>query len=230
MGVLMDFLNGLKPTMLMVMLQFTGINVLNKLAAYNGMNYSIVVVYRFIFGTIITVPVALVLERKSRPKLTWTVLFQAFMCGLLGLALMQNFYLEGLVLTSATFASAMFNLIPAITFIMAIVFRMERLKLKTREGNAKVVGTLIGLGGATIITLYKGVEINIWSTHVNLLKLVQPRKGHVAIHSNQWLGAILAVGSGISYSSWLILQVFSKSFIICLFDIFISIFLLIYIL
>lgn len=35
----------------------------------------------------------------------------------------QNLYAESLALTSATFAAAMTNLIPAITFVLAILFR-----------------------------------------------------------------------------------------------------------
>lgn len=35
----------------------------------------------------------------------------------------QNLYAESLVLTSATFATAMINLIPGITFVVAILFR-----------------------------------------------------------------------------------------------------------
>ncbi|GAV84456.1 EamA domain-containing protein [Cephalotus follicularis] len=208
MGAVMDFINGLKPAMLMVMVmvQFTGINILYKLAAYNGMNFSIIVAYRFIFGTIIMVPVALLVERRSRPKLTWTVVFQAFLCGMLGGTLTQNLYLQSLVLTSATFASAMFNLVPAMTFILAVVFGLEKLKLKTRASKAKVLGTIFGIGGAMLLTFYKGLEINMWSTHVDLLNFVKPHKGHVAVHSNRGLGAIFSVGSCIAYALWLILQ------------------------
>ncbi|GAV91493.1 EamA domain-containing protein, partial [Cephalotus follicularis] len=83
-------------------------------------------------------------------------------------------YLQSLVLTSATFASAMFNLIPLITFILAHVFGLKKLKLNTRASKATVLGTIIAIGGAMLLMFYKGLEINIWSTHVDLLNFVKP--------------------------------------------------------
>ncbi|GAV80282.1 EamA domain-containing protein [Cephalotus follicularis] len=204
----MDFMKGLKAAIIMVivMVLYSGLNVSYKLASYNGMPYSIIAAYRFIFATAFLAPIAFIVERKTRPKLTWTVIFQAFLCGLLGGTLNNNLYLESLVLTSLTFVTAMLNLLPAITFILAVIFGLEKLKLRTRESQAKVLGTSIGLGGAMLLTFYNGVEINILSTNVDLLELVKPDKSHVATHSNQGLGVILSVGSCIAYSLWLIIQ------------------------
>ncbi|KAF2295965.1 hypothetical protein GH714_035432 [Hevea brasiliensis] len=79
--------------------------------------------------------------------------------------------------------------------------------ISTLAGKAKVVGTLMGIGGAMLLTFYKGSEIHIWSTHVNLLKLVTPHGGHVAASDNtRVLGCILAMGNCISFSLWLIIQ------------------------
>ncbi|RHN71545.1 putative EamA domain-containing protein [Medicago truncatula] len=115
-------LKGLKPTLLMILVKiaFACANVLYKLAVNDGMNLRIVVAYRFIFATLFIAPLAFILERKKRTKLTWTILFQSFLCGLFGGSFVQNFYLESLALTSATFASAMANLVPAVTFIMVV--------------------------------------------------------------------------------------------------------------
>ncbi|GLT56369.1 hypothetical protein SLA2020_294130 [Shorea laevis] len=114
----------LRPLMFMVTVQvvFASANVLFKLAANDGMSLRVIVAYHFVFATVFMVPLALIVERK-KPKLTWTVLLQAFLCGLLGGSLSQNLYLESLALASATFASAMFNLIPAVTFVLAVAFR-----------------------------------------------------------------------------------------------------------
>ncbi|KAM4098166.1 hypothetical protein ACJW30_07G056300 [Castanea mollissima] len=203
-------LHGLKPTILMVVVQFAfaGVNVFYKLAANDGMNLRVIVAYRFLFASAFITPLAFVLERKSRPKLTRVVLFQSFLCGLFGGSLAQNLYIESLALTSATFASAIANLIPAITFILAVPFGLEKLNLGTIEGKAKVMGTLMGIGGAMLLTFYKGVEIDIWSTHTNLLHHSQhDRNGHLVTDSrNRLLGCILAVGSCMSYAFWLIIQ------------------------
>lgn len=196
--------------MVAVQVIFTGVNVLYKLAANAGMSLKIIVAYRFIFAAVFMVPLALIVERK-RPKLTWTVILQAFFCGLFGGTLSQNLYLESLVLTSATFAAATTNLVPAVTFVLAISFRLEKLALKTMPGKAKIVGTLMGIGGAMLLTFYKGFQLNISSTHLDLLHHDnQTTTVHVASpHAaslNRALGALAALGSCISYALWLIIQ------------------------
>ncbi|XP_061364552.1 WAT1-related protein At1g68170-like [Gastrolobium bilobum] len=199
---------GLKPTLLMVVVQisFAGLNVLYKLAVNDGMNLRIVVAYRFIFATAFIAPLALIVERKKRAKMTWTIMFQSFLSGLFGGVLAQNFYLVALALTSATFASAMSNLTPAITFIMAVSFGLERLNLRTRAGKAKILGTLTGIGGAMVLTFVKGVEIKMGSFHVNLLHHQNGAYHHASAGGKTILGALCVLASCISYALWLIIQ------------------------
>ncbi|KAH1040494.1 hypothetical protein J1N35_042237 [Gossypium stocksii] len=134
----------------MVLLQiiFAAVNVMYKWAADDGMSLRLIVVYRFMFATVIMVPLALIFERKSLKKINRKVLLQAFLCGLFGGSLVQNLYLQSLVHTSATFVAAMINLTPAFTFVLAICFKMEKLAIRTNAGKAKMCGTLIGIGGA----------------------------------------------------------------------------------
>ncbi|KAL6964331.1 hypothetical protein U1Q18_035386, partial [Sarracenia purpurea var. burkii] len=121
MGKIWDAIDGLKPTIMMVMVQaiMTGVNVFYKLAANIGMSLRVLIAYRFLFAAACLVPIALLLERKEKPKLTWFVLCQAFLSALFGGSMAQNFYAQSLALTSATFAAAMINLVPAFTFVLA---------------------------------------------------------------------------------------------------------------
>ncbi|VFQ81803.1 unnamed protein product [Cuscuta campestris] len=198
-------MQGLKPAFLMVVVQavFAGVNVLYKIAASDGMNLSVLVCYRFLFATGFIVPVALLAERNKRPKLTWTIVLLAFLCGLFGGSLGQNLYLQSLVYTSATYATAIFNLIPGITFIVAVTFRLERLGWKTASGKAKVLGTVFGIGGAMLLTFYKGPELNLWKTNIHLLHS-SPHNSNV--QSKPLLGTLLALIGCVCYSCWLILQ------------------------
>ncbi|XP_039038206.1 WAT1-related protein At1g68170-like [Hibiscus syriacus] len=115
-----------------------------------------------------------------------------------------------MALTSATFVSATTNLIPAITFIVAVTVGLEKAGFGTRAGKAKVLGTLIGLGGAMIFTFFKGLRIGMGSIHLDLLHHLH----HVASSSSNShpgsahhvLGALLALGSCISYAIWLNIQ------------------------
>lgn len=89
---------------------------------------------------------------------------------------------------------------------------MEKLNLRTKAGKAKIVGTIIGIGGAMILTFIKGVEIKMGSFHLNLLH----HQNDVGSHShattistgNTILGSLYAMVSAISYALWLIIQVF----------------------
>lgn len=77
-------------------------------------------------------------------------------------------------------------------------------------GKAKVVGTIIGIGGAMVMTFYKGVEIKIWSYHINVPRSHQ-EKSHMTRENpeleRQVLGIVCAFGSCFSYALWLIIQV-----------------------
>lgn len=81
-----NVLHGLKPVMLMVVVQiaYSAVNVLYKLAFNDGMTVRVATAYRLAFGSAFTIPLALITERNKRPKLTWRVLFMSFFCGLFG--------------------------------------------------------------------------------------------------------------------------------------------------
>ncbi|XP_043697860.1 WAT1-related protein At1g25270-like [Telopea speciosissima] len=175
--------------MVMVLVQIitVGLNLLFKLATKDGMNQQILVTYRCFFATIFMAPLAFFVERNSRPQLTWMVTFQAFLCGLFGGPMSQNLYVACLRLTSVTFAMAITNLIPAITYIMAATFGLERLGIRTLAGKAKLVGTAIGIGGAMVLTFYKGVEINIWSTKIDITRGFGSRTSASASHTGNFM-------------------------------------------
>ncbi|KAI6678630.1 hypothetical protein NL676_039426 [Syzygium grande] len=160
--------------MVVVQFAFAGVNILYKLAASDGMNLMLVVAYRFIFATVFLAPLAFFLERGSMG---------------------QNLYLASLSMTSVTYISAMANLTPAVTFVLAISFGLEKARLRTVAGKAEVAGTLMGIGGAMLLTFYKGVEVNLWSTHVNLLRHVGATQQGQDGSSNLPLGSLLAVAS-----------------------------------
>ncbi|VVA96659.1 unnamed protein product [Arabis nemorensis] len=53
---------------------------------------------------------------------------------------------KGMQLTTPTFTSGMFNLLPAITFVMACIFRLEKLAIHSHRGKAKILGTCVAVG------------------------------------------------------------------------------------
>lgn len=86
---------------------------------------------------------------------------------------------------------------------------METLRLGTNEGRAKLVGTLLGAGGVLVFIFYKGVEIHIWSTHVDLLKSSNAGQSSGRATTNHHVsipGVLMVLGSNVSTSLWLLLQ------------------------
>ncbi|CAM8938702.1 unnamed protein product [Rhodiola kirilowii] len=184
----MKSLIGAKFIILMALVQlvYTVVNVLNKLAAHDQMNLRILVAYRMTFAAAATVPPSLVFEsRKSGPEITWRVILLASVIALLGGTLNLNMYVASLAMTSATFASAMTNLVPAITFLLAAIFRLEK------WGTAKLVGTLIEICGAAVLTFYKGVEINILPVIIDFMHHDHGKTS--SLHHNNILGVVLVV-------------------------------------
>ncbi|XP_054800436.1 WAT1-related protein At1g68170-like [Prosopis cineraria] len=203
--------DGLKAAiilMVVVQLFYVGINILYKLVVYEGMNLGVIIAYRFVFATAFMAPLAFIFERKKRPKMTWTILFQGLICGLFGGTLAQTLYLEMLALTTVTFASALNNLLPAATFVMAIFFGLEKLNWKSAAGKAKTMGTIAGISGAMLLTFYKGPPIPTPSFHVSILHLHHSHvaSSHSTSGGNTLLGALCGMGSISSISLWLNVQ------------------------
>ncbi|KAJ6754712.1 WAT1-RELATED PROTEIN [Salix purpurea] len=150
----------------------------------------------------ISIPVCI---RNKRPKLTWVVFTQIFFLALFGGSVYHNLYLASLNLTSMTFAAAMYNLSPAFTYIVAVLFRMETLSVNNARGIAKVAGTAVCIGGAMLLTFYKGVEISIWHTNIDLLKY-HHQKNAAGSAKQEMSGLAIALIACVFYALWVILQ------------------------
>ena len=62
--------------------------------------------------------------RNRRPSFSFGVMLKIFILAMLGITIQQNVYYVGLHLISPTVASALGNVIPAFTFLLAIVLRL----------------------------------------------------------------------------------------------------------
>lgn len=206
---LSDFYEKSKPVLAMISVQFgfAGMTIISKFALNQGMSHFVLVVYRHAVATLVLVPFAYVLERKIRPALTFRVFCEIFLSALFGPTLNQNFYYAALRYTSATYASALTNLIPVVTFVMAIPFGLEKVGIRTLTGQAKVLGTLICVGGSTLMTVYEGSAITLWSSPFHL-KRSEGNANHNGsdFHQNLIKGSLLIVAGCVASSAWLIIQ------------------------
>ncbi|TVU14562.1 hypothetical protein EJB05_38037, partial [Eragrostis curvula] len=184
--------DGTKPVAAMVLVEFifSALQIFIKLALDDGMDERILVAYRLMFAAAFLLPLAFLVER---------------------ITINQNLLVLAMKLTnSTTIVTALSNLTPQSTFIVAILSRLETVKLGKASGRAKLAGTLVGLGGAMVVTFYKGPELGF------LHRLSRTRLGDVS-HDAQHqaastsgaagvAGSFLAISSCFSYAVWLSIQ------------------------
>ncbi|XP_023637459.1 WAT1-related protein At4g01450 isoform X2 [Capsella rubella] len=175
------------------------VNALVKKVLDGGINHMVIATYRLGISTLFLLPIAYFWERKTRPKLTISISCQLFVSALFGASLMQYFYLLGLSYTSATLGSAFWAIMPSLTFVMALIFGFEKLNLKTKVGHGVVLGTLISLVGALLLTMYEGVPL----THSQPQAAVS--NSHTG-HQNWIKGCLFLLTGVVLFSSWMLIQ------------------------
>ncbi|XP_062077937.1 WAT1-related protein At4g08300-like [Humulus lupulus] len=208
-GKISEALTKTKPYLAMVSLQFgyAGMYIISMVSFKHGMSHFVLSVYRHVVAFAIIAPFAFVLERKIRPKMTLPVFLRIVLLGFLEPVFDQNLYNLGMKYTSATFGSAIVNILPAITFIMALAFRLETVNVRKWHSLAKVIGTVITVSGAMVMTLYKGPILDIiHSSHDH-----SGQKSSTAESSDHhWVtGTLMLVGSCGGWASFFILQSFT---------------------
>ncbi|KAL2892793.1 Protein WALLS ARE THIN 1 [Bienertia sinuspersici] len=195
----------LHAAMLALQFGYAGFHVVSRAALNMGVSKLVFPVYRNIIALLLLLPFAYFLEKKERPPITFSFLVQFFLLALIGITSNQGCYLLGLDNTSPTFASAVQNSVPALTFLMAAIFRIEKVRLDRKDGIAKVLGTACCVAGATIITLYQGPVIYSPSPKVQETTLMLPSLGD-ANGKNWTLGCLFLIGHCLSWSGWLVCQ------------------------
>ncbi|BFG16491.1 hypothetical protein CerSpe_027650 [Prunus speciosa] len=181
----------------------TGSMILNKAAMSKGTNEYIIVVYANALSALILLPYILIFHRSERPPLTLSILCRIFMLALFGCS-SQIFGNIGIAYSSPTLATAMLNLIPAFTFILAIIFRMEKLNWRSSSSQAKICGSIVSITGAFVVTFYKGLPIIQQSISLSN----SPNQLLFSSQSNWILGGLFLAAEAFSTSLWFIMQAF----------------------
>ncbi|KAI5672713.1 hypothetical protein M9H77_13077 [Catharanthus roseus] len=185
---------------------YTGMFLLSKAALDVGMNTYVFVFYRQGFATVFLAPIALFLERKTAPPLSFMTLFKIFMLSLFGITFSLNIYSVALEYTSATLAAATTNTLPVITFFFALLFRMEQVKLKAISGIAKLIGVALCLGGAATIAFYRGPHLRLLIHHHLLSNSAQEIHHQIPSIKTWTKGVFLMLLANTFWSLWLVLQ------------------------
>ncbi|KAJ1289759.1 hypothetical protein BS78_02G188800 [Paspalum vaginatum] len=172
-----------------------------KAAFTGGMSPLVFVVYRQAAATVVLVPIVVAANRKKIKEmmsLGMTGFSLVFVASLAGATVNQCLYYQGLDRGSSSMATAMTNLIPAITFVMAASVGLERVDVRKPRSLAKILGTAVCISGAMVMAFFKGPAL---LGDLSALLLHSPA-------GSRWVtGALFLVGSSSCWSLWLILQV-----------------------
>ncbi|XP_017648336.1 WAT1-related protein At5g64700-like isoform X2 [Gossypium arboreum] len=187
----------------------SGMILLSKAVFNMGMNISVFVFYRQVAGTIFMVPFAMVFEGKHAKPLSILTCLKIFMLASLGITLTLNIYGVALIYTSASLGAATINCIPVITFAFAVLLRMEKVRVKTVPGIAKVAGIVVCMAGVVTLAFYKGPALKP-PFHLHNFR---PHSGaqdgdhdHASSAKNWIIGCFLLLASCICWALWLVLQ------------------------
>ncbi|KAI7743149.1 hypothetical protein M8C21_028291 [Ambrosia artemisiifolia] len=197
----------LKPYLYVTFLQFgnAGLVIIAKAALNHGMNHYTFATYRNLIAALVIAPFALIFERKGRPKVTFSIFLKIMLLGFLEPVIDQNLYYAGMKYTTATFAVAMTNIIPAMTFLMAWVCRLEKVNIKKVHSIGKIVGTLVTVGGAMIMTIVAGPTIGLPWTKGSTTAHQQQSATHVSPGDNI-KGSMMVIAGCLSWSCFYIVQ------------------------
>nr|KYP38915.1 Auxin-induced protein 5NG4 [Cajanus cajan] len=215
-----------KPFLVMIAIDIslTMVNILLKKVLQEGMNHLVFITYRLSVSTIFLAPIGYFKEREiliyitvfscrnGRPRLTFQILCYLFFSAIIGASITQYFFLLGIQYTSATFACAFVNMVPVITFIMALPFGLETVNIKCKGGKAKILGTFVCIGGALLLTLYKGKPLFDDSHYQSAVPPVAMRSSAMDQASSnritqKWtIGVIALIMGTLFWSFWFILQ------------------------
>ncbi|OIS98332.1 PREDICTED: WAT1-related protein At3g28050-like [Nicotiana attenuata] len=190
-------------TMVLVECCEMGMITLGKAAMNDGMSNLVYVVYYNALGTLLLLPFLIFHRCRSNiAPLTLSILWRFFLLGLLGICLLQVLAYTGIKYSSPTLAAALGNLMPGFTFLLAIIFRMEKLDIRKASSQAKSLGTIVAIIGASIMTLYKGPRV----LGSSALHSDSSLHSLLSQESNWLLGGLLITTTCIMSSGWNILQ------------------------
>ncbi|WVZ95730.1 hypothetical protein U9M48_041457 [Paspalum notatum var. saurae] len=195
---------------IIVQIIYTGMYVVSKAAFNHGMSTFVFIFYRQAAATVLLLPLAIVLERKNAPPMSTWLFLKLFVYAMLGNTLSMNIYNISLKYTSATVASATSNSVPVVTFFLAVLLRLEVVRLRSPSGMAKAAGVALCLAGVLTIALYTGPSMSPVNHHRAFAGAGATQTHHEASGGGSkgtWIkGTFLMLLSNTTWSLWIVLQ------------------------
>ncbi|MED6155704.1 hypothetical protein PIB30_007572 [Stylosanthes scabra] len=188
--------------MIMSELAQVGLIILSKQVMAKGMSNFIFIFYSNSLASLILLPSSFFIHRFNRPPITFSTIIGCFLLGLLGF-MAQAFGYAGINYSSATLSTALLNLVPGFTFVLAVLFRLEQFDWRNSSSLAKSLGTIVSIAGAFVATLYMGPAILTGLSHAN--SSLQPL---LSQDPNWILGGLFLAVDCVMASAFIIVQAY----------------------
>ncbi|MCD7461200.1 hypothetical protein HAX54_045493 [Datura stramonium] len=161
-----------------------------------GMSSFVFVVYTNALSFILLIPFSFLFHTRDKteePLFTFPLLLRAFFLGLVG-------YSSPIVACGAA------NMIPAFSFIIAIILRKIRINWKSEGSIVRVIGSLISIVGILVMTFYKGPVVKQYSPSFLHLATSPQLLVFTSTHENWVLGCFLFASASFALPIWNIIQ------------------------
>ncbi|KAI4303256.1 hypothetical protein MLD38_038908 [Melastoma candidum] len=183
-----------------VQLVFWGNSIMLSYLMSLGLNPLAFAITSALATSLLLSPFALSFERSLWPaKFTFklTLLFLSAAVG--GVTLFQTLFMRGIHLTSATMGTAMPNLCPGFTFVIAWIMRLEKVDLNCVYSRVKILGTVLCVSGALILSL-------IHSKAADEPLPLPPSAKDITFDQEKIVGCLYLLAAILALSSLIILQ------------------------
>ncbi|KAJ6389240.1 hypothetical protein OIU77_027556 [Salix suchowensis] len=188
--------------LVMVQFVYAGNSVLLSYLMSIGLNPLTIVIFSTSATFLILSPIAVHFERSKWPKeFRLKLLIQMVLISFGGVTLFQSLYLKGIKLTSPAMATAMPNLAPGLIFIIAWTFRLEKVKLSCVYSKVKIVGTILCVVGALVMSLMSSTES---AKESKSSKSIPP--GDIGFDTNRIIGCLYLISAVFVLSINVVLQ------------------------
>ncbi|MED6146383.1 hypothetical protein PIB30_033994 [Stylosanthes scabra] len=155
-------------------------------------------------------PLAFYSERSLWPKkLSFKLVFKLILLSFGGITF-QAFMLKGMKLTSPAMGTAMPNIAPGLIFLIAWIFRLEKVNIKSRYSRVKIIGTMLCVVGAFAMSILQSMSTNTTTANeeATTLQFLPNPTDNVVFDKNKILGCIYLLLAVSSLSAALVFQAF----------------------
>ncbi|KAI4315252.1 hypothetical protein L6164_028082 [Bauhinia variegata] len=183
---------------------YAGTAVLVSYLMSLGLSALTIVISTSLATFFIIFPVAFYFERSKWPnKLTLRFSIQLVLLSLGGVTLFQSLLIKGINLTSPAMGTAMPNLAPALIFIIAWSFGLEKVDLSCRHGKVKILGTMMCVLGALTVSITQSLTAKEAQAQV---ETQSPPPSNAVFDKDKIIGCLYLIAAVFMLSSNIVLQ------------------------